>query len=465
MVVVTRFAPSPTGKLHLGNLRTALFNRLFAKSAGGRFILRIEDTDQKRGEAGYEAGLLDDLCWLGLDWDEGPEREGAHAPYRQSQRGEIYRELFERLEAQELVYPCFCTPEELNRARAAMRTAGKPPRYPGTCADLTRAEREARRGEGRTANWRFRVRQRAVSFDDIVRGTQSVDTRTIGDFVIRRSDGSPVFFFANAVDDAHMGITHVLRGEDHLANTPRQLLILEALDMQPPLYGHLPLVLSSDAQKLSKRDGNAGLIRLREAGYLPLAIHNYLARLGHHYESDALLSDEELIAGFHPDRLGRAPAMYDASQLDYWQKSAVARMTTKTFADWMGKDARARVPAEKMDQFIEAVRPNCTFPLQAKIWTDILFDDADLSYIGQAADTIEGAEKTFFRKASEALERSNDEVVTTVKDATGMRGKALFMPLRAALTGHIAGPDLNAIIELLGRDEIVRRLKHAEKSL
>lgn len=278
---VTRFAPSPTGALHLGNARTALFSFLLARSSGGRFILRIEDSDRGRGSEAHVSSQLSDLTWLGLSWDAGPDRDDGRGPYRQSERGSIYDGLYERLERQGQAYPCYCTPLELDVARRSQLAAGQPPRYPGTCRGLDAGERAARVAEGRQPALRFRVPEaERVEFDDLVRGPQSVAAASLGDFVLRRADGGAVFFFCNAVDDALMGVTQVLRGDDHLSNTPRQLLLLQALELPAPRYGHLALLVDASGAPLSKRRGSATVGELRERGYLAAAVGNYLLRLG-----------------------------------------------------------------------------------------------------------------------------------------------------------------------------------------
>ncbi|MGB2971901.1 MAG: glutamate--tRNA ligase, partial [Candidatus Competibacter sp.] len=322
--VKTRFAPSPTGFLHLGNVRTALFNALLARRDGGQFLLRIEDTDRERSRAEFVDALLEDLRWLGLDWREGPEVGGPQAPYAQSERTAIYARYYRRLEGSEQSYPCFCTPAELALSRKAQLAAGRPPRYTGTCARLGADERQARLERGLQPTLRFRVPAgRAVEFTDLVRGPQRFASDDIGDFVIRRADGTPQFFFANAVDDALMGITQVLRGEDHLANTPRQLLLLEALALSAPRYGHLALIVGADGGPLSKRAGDLSIRELRASGYLPEAVLNYLARLGHAYARDVWMAPEVLAAEFSTAHLGRAPARYDEAQLLHWQSEAV----------------------------------------------------------------------------------------------------------------------------------------------
>ena len=325
----TRFAPSPTGLLHIGNIRTALYNYLWARHGAGVFLLRIEDTDATRGEERYTDALMADMQWLGLQWDEGPNRGGAHAPYAQSQRGAMYETFAARLVETGLAYPCFCTEHELKLERKTQIAAGQPPRYSGKCRALSPHEVDARRARGTPATLRFHVADgRTVEFDDRVRGPQRFATGDIGDFVIRRSDGTPAFFFCNAVDDALMGVTLVVRGDDHLTNTPRQILLLEALRLRAPDYAHIPLVVGADGAPLSKRTGGRSLAGLRDAGYLPAAINNYLARVGHSYDAEGLLSLEELARRFDLARVHHSPARYDETQLLHWQREAVRATPT-----------------------------------------------------------------------------------------------------------------------------------------
>ena len=318
---VTRFAPSPTGELHLGNARTALFNYLLARQSGGRFLLRIEDTDRERSLEAHTGALMNELRWLGIEWDAGPDREDARGPYRQSERSPLYARYFAALEGAGAVYPCYCTSAELELARRAQLASGRPPRYPGTCRDLTLEERARREAQGLPATLRYRVPSgERIEFHDFVHGPQSFLSDDIGDFVVRRTDGSAAFFFCNAIDDATQGVTLALRGEDHLANTPRQLLILAALALPAPQYGHVPLILAEDGAPLSKRHGAVSVREYRERGYLPLALLNHLFRLGHAPARHDLLAPQEMAQAFAPEHLGRAPARFDATQLTMWQK-------------------------------------------------------------------------------------------------------------------------------------------------
>ena len=460
--VKTRFAPSPTGYLHLGNVRTALFNALLARRWGGHFLLRIEDTDRERSRPEYVAALLEDLRWLGLDWQEGPEVGGPHSPYAQSERTVIYAEYYQRLAALEQAYPCFCTPTELALSRKAQLAAGRPPRYAGTCARLSEGERQTRRERGSRPTLRFRVPVgRMVEFVDRVRGLQRFASDDIGDFVIRRADDSPQFFFANAVDDALMGVTHVLRGEDHLTNTPRQLLVLEALGLPTPEYGHLALLVGTDGGPLSKREGDLSLRELRAAGYLPEALLNYLARLGHTYEGDTWMEVEALAAGFALERLGRAPACYDGGHLLHWQAEAVRHATPERLWDWMGSVVRQRVPPVSHDEFVRAVWPNIRFPADAAFWAERLFG-VELPVSPEARAVILQAGPEFFAQALAAYAEHGaayQPLLEDLKRRTGAKGKSLFMPLRAALTGETHGPELARILALSPPETVRRRLQ------
>jgi len=457
----TRFAPSPTGFLHLGNARTALFSALFARAQGGRLVLRIEDTDRERSRTEFTEALQKDLRWLGLAWDEGPGVGGEAGPYFQSDRDPIYARHYRLLEQAGLAYPCFCTPEELELSRAAQRAAGKAPRYSGKCARLSPAEVAERRARGLPATLRFRVADDAViRFEDLVQGEKVFRGADIGDFILRRTDGSPAFFFCNAVDDALMGITHVLRGEDHLTNTPRQILILEALGLPIPRYAHLSLIVGHDGSPLSKRNGSRSLRELRSEGYLPLAVANYLARLGHTYDGDALQSMTALAAGFDLARLGRAPARYDAHQLLHWQHQALAAAGFDELWAWMGPEVHARVPREQAEAFVAAVRPNVSFPHHAHLWAAAVFGEP-LMLNDEAREAVAAAGTAFFQAAVAALDAHGLDFkafADAVKTATGAKGKALFMPLRAALTGEMGGPEMARLLPLIGLERARRRL-------
>jgi glutamyl-tRNA synthetase len=468
--VTTRFAPSPTGRLHLGNVRTALFNWLAARAGGGRFLLRIEDSDAVRGHEKYAAAIEEDLRWLGLAWDEGPGVGGPHGPYAQSERDAIYREYFARLENEGLAYPCFCSEHELEIARRAAIATGRPPRYSGKCRALTAAEVAGRHADGLPATLRFRVPEgETVVFEDRVRGRQEFATSDIGDFIIRRSDGTPAFFFCNALDDALMGVTLVLRGEDHLANTPRQLLLLRALGLPAPEYGHIALVMDPDGQPLSKRSGSKSVEELRAEGYLPQAIGNYLARLGHTYEDNAYLGLEQLAAGFSPARLHRAAARYDEEQLRHWQKEAILHADAQALWNWVrahadahGRRVDSLVSPGDAAAFVETVRGNIMLPADALAWAAHFYGREEPRH--DAREAIRAAGIGFYKIARDHAERAGDDFrvyAHAVSVASGARGKALYLPLRAALTGEIHGPEMDRVWRLLGAERVRQRLDAA----
>ncbi len=461
----TRFAPSPTGLIHLGNVRTALFNALLAYRHQGIFLLRIEDTDQERSEDQYVQQLMEDLRWLGADWQEGPEHDKGHAPYYQSQRSDIYADYYAQLEAQKCVYPCFCSPQELAVSRKLQRVAGQAPRYAGTCAHLSPEEIEQKIAKGLQPTLRFRVpRGESIEFEDVVRDTQRFSTDDIGDFIIRRADGTPAFFFCNAVDDALMEVSHVLRGEDHLTNTPRQLMILQALGLPQPTYGHISLIVGADNSPLSKRHGSRSLKELRAEGWLPEGIVNYLARLGHAYGHDDFISFAQLAEQFDTQRLGKAPAKFDEQQLKHWQQQAVLQADEERIWQWMNEDTRARVPPESKEAFVKTVHPNLLFPSDAQVWASILCTD-DWDYAEDAREELRNAGATFFEHAIAALEEAQVDwkvMGKVLKTASGKKGKGLFMPLRAALTGMTHGPEMSQVLPFLGVDKAKARLQKAQ---
>lgn len=462
----TRFCPSPTGNIHLGNARTALFCALLAHKHQGELVLRIEDTDQKRSNETFTEQLLKDLEWLGITWEEGPQVGGPNGPYWQSQRQDIYQRYYEMLESMNLVYPCFCTEQQLAINRKIQASQGKPPRYPGTCSHLTKEAIQEKIAQGLTYTLRFHVpKNEIIQFIDLVKGEQRFNTDDIGDFIIRRVDQTAPFLFCNAIDDATMGITHILRGEDHLANTPRQIMILKALKLPIPHYGHISLIMGSDGGPLSKRHGSQSIKELKESGFLAIGVNNYLARLGHYYSDTHFMPMSELAAFFSTDNLGKSPARFDQDQLLYWQKEAVASSKSETLWTWFGKETHHLVPEAKRDLFITTVQPNVCFPQDALHWAQILFHDS-IDFSDEQKTIIQTAGGEFFKSAKTAIETFGidyDKLCSELKIKLGIKGKALFQPLRIALTGSINGPELKNIMELLGSEKVQERLETAAK--
>lgn len=462
---VTRFAPSPSGLLHLGNARTALLSYLAARKSNGRFILRIEDTDEARSTEAHVQAVLDDLRWFGLDWDEGPDVGGPHE-YRQRHRRAIHETWLAKLDAAGLTYPCFCTPAELSLSRKRQLAAGKPPRYAGTCRVLDAQQRAARLAAGAPAALRFQVPAgQVVAFRDLVHGEQRFDSDDIGDFIIRRADGGTAFFFSNAIDDALMGITLVLRGDDHLTNTPRQIMILQALDLPVPEYAHVALLLGMDGAPLSKRHGAQSLGEFRERGFLPDALRNHLVRLGHACQRDGWLDDAAMRAEFELSRLGKAAARFDEAQLRHWQKEAVAQLSDEDFLRWIGTFLPSGLDASHASAFAAAVRPNVEFARDVQPWTEVAFGRLT-NCTEEAVAAIEAAGEAFYAMAAEVFARPGlafKQRVRELGQASGRKGPALFMPLRAALTGTTHGPELAGLLQLVPAAEVQARLTAALK--
>ena len=460
-VVTTRFAPSPTGDLHLGNLRTALFNLLLARHSGGRFILRVEDTDADRSSEEHAARQMEDLRWLGIEWDAGPDREDERGPYRQSQRSAIYERYFELLAQRGLTYECFCSPLELEISRKTQLAAGRPPRYAGTCRELTAEQKARKRAQGIAPTLRFRVPAgKRIEFVDFVHGPQHFLSDDIGDFVIRRADGTAAFFFSNAIDDASMGVTHVLRGEDHLTNTPRQLMILEALELPAPEYGHASMLLGHDGAPLSKRHGSTSVREFRERGYLPGALANHLFRLGHSTSEHGFLDLDSMARAFDVKHLGRAPARFDEQQLKVWQKEAVHRLSIDEARRWLQGVLPAGLDEHTINAFIEAVLPNVVLPEDARGWAEVVFGDPP-PLAADDEQLVRSAGSSYFSAAAQAARtRGNDlpAIVEAVRAATGRTGAALYKPLRVALTGRTHGPELAPLLKAMPPGKAHERL-------
>lgn len=440
MSVKVRFAPSPTGKLHVGNVRTALVNWMFAKGQGGSFVLRIDDTDLARSTPEFEQGIEDDLAWLGLLWDERDN---------QSKRFDRYEAAAEKLKAAGRLYACYETAEELDRRRKVQLSRGLPPVYDRAALSLTDAEKAAYEAEGRRPHWRFKLDGKRVAWEDLARGHAEVDTASMSDPVLIREDGLFLYTLPSVVDDIDMGITHVIRGEDHVTNTGAQIEIFEALGGPVPDFAHMPLLVGADGQALSKRLGSLSISEMREQGYEPIAITSHLGRIGTSDPLEVAESIQALGAGFAFSKMGRSPARYDTADLDRLNAQALHAMDYAT--------VRPRLEALDCDlgeDFWNAVRPNL----------NKLADVVEMARIvrGPITPVIEDA--AFAEAALKLLPETVDAGAWSVwteavKAETGAKGKALFMPLRLMLTGQAHGPDMAAMTALMGRETIVRRLK------
>ena len=450
--MLTRFAPSPTGFLHLGNARTALFNYLAAKNAGGEMLLRIEDTDDARNKETYIAAVDEDLAWLGLEWNRDKVQ-------RQTQQFAEYQQFFDGLRRRGRVYPCFCTSEELTARRQQQLAAGKPPRYDGKCANLAEETAQTRLNAGEAAAWRFRLPKGDLSFDDLVRGRLSFAAAALGDFVIRRANQAFTFLFANVADDILSGVTHVLRGDDHTANTPRQIALAAAMELPPPRYGHIPLMVDDGGRPLSKRDGLTPIRHWRELGFLPLAVVNYLARIGHHYpppDDKPLLPAATLASLFSMTRIGRAAARHDAGQLLRRQQEAAQGLSDEDLRAWLGGELLAGV--RDATEFCQLVRDNISLPQDAAVWRDLLSDGAQLSELSEQLPPLAAATGDFYRAAAEISETADwADFIEKMRAATGKKGKELLLPIRTALTGRKDGPAIEKLFGYLSPNERRRR--------
>ena len=467
----TRFAPSPTGELHLGNARTAVFNWALARRHRGTFVVRFEDTDLERHDEEAAERILEGLDWLGLAADEGPASGGPHAPYRQSERLPLYRAHAERLLDRGAAYHCFCAPEELAARRREARERGERPGYDGRCRDLDEGERERLRGSGREPSVRFRVPPREVTFRDRVRGRVTVDADEIDDPVILRSDGRPTYNFAVVVDDHLMEVTHVVRGVDHLANTPIQLLLYEALEADPPEFAHVPLVLAPGGGGLSKREGARGLLGYREEGYHPDAVVNYLSLLGWSSPSgDEFLPRERIVAEIDLDRVGSADTELDPEKMRWLSGRHIAAEPPERLAERLLPFLEARglrLDRRERRALAEIARDRVQLLTEAAEEAVALFEEPTLD--ARAAEALaDPSAEHVLAAASEAIASLDDwsrssvrDAVAAARDGSGVSGADFYHPLRAALTGELQGPEFPDLVWLLGADRVLRRLRVA----
>lgn len=439
--------------MHVGNLRTALVNALFAASQQGTFHVRIEDTDRARSEERYAQALMEDLKWMGCAW--------ADPVVRQSDRDAIYEKYYTLLIDSGLAYPCYCTDNELKVLRKTQLQAGQPPRYPGTCRYLSHEQCARKEAGGQQASLRLRMPDEGeLRFEDQIFGLKIFSFSDLGDFVIRKSDGSPSFMFCNAIDDAMMGITHVLRGEDHLTNTPRQIHILNTLKLKPPQYGHLPIIVGVDGKPLSKRNGSASVAELRASGFLPEALWNHLARLGHHYKQEGWLDPEALVAGFDLKHVGRAPAQYTLEQRMYWQKEAIKHASEASFAQWLSDVAPDQHIPEAQHSLLREVVAE---PGDLSAWQSALGTEAP-DYSPEARQIIAQAPELLDQVWAASERTTAEERWAYIKDNSPYKGKALFRPLRYLLTGRGDGPEMVRLLGVLSAEALRARVIHLKES-
>jgi glutamyl-tRNA synthetase len=477
-----RMAPSPTGPLHIGTARTSLYNYLAARHAGGTYVLRIEDTDAARGTVDFESDIIDNLHWLGISWDEGPQVAGGddigpHAPYRQSERMDLYDTESARLLASGAAYRCWCTPEELEAARHEQEAAKQPPRYNGRCLRLTDAERTAFEEAGRPAAIRFRVEPEKIRFDDLVRGEVEFDNALLGDFVIVRNDGNPLYHFVVVVDDESMEITHVIRGEDHLSNTPKHIALIRALGYREPRFGHIPLILNTDRTKMSKRKSQTSITAYREEGYLPEAFVNFLAFLGWSPGTEEeIFTLDELAQRFEIGKVHKGGAIFDRDRLDHLNGVYIRALTDEQLAlrlrPWV-PEAIADDGLLRLVPLIKErlVRLGDVAGLIGFVWEP---DEVVASWYApellhpkkggphEARTALEAARATLSEMddadfSAELLEERCREAA----EAAGMKAGDFFSPVRVAVTGRTITPPLFASLEMLGRDRSLARIDSA----
>ena len=466
-----RFAPSPTGYLHVGGARTALFNWLYARKTGGVFVLRVEDTDVERSTAESESSLVDDMRWLHLQWDEGPDVGAEYGPYRQSERGKIYRGALDKLIEKGIAYPCFCTDDILQQKKERAQKDGRPPQYDGTCRELSTDEVAAKRAAGEPEALRFRVPAGKMVFEDTVRGTIEMDTDMVGDFVLMRSNGLPTYNFAASVDDAHMKISHVLRGEDHLNNTLRQILIYNALDEPHPIFAHVPLILAEDRSKLSKRHAASSVGELRKNGYLPDAVMNYLVLLGwSHPEGKEKMTRDEMMHAFSLDRINKSAAIFDIKKLKWMNGLYIREMELDALfplADAYFNETVKSVYDEPARREIVVILQDSLETLsdmdeQTAIFAhDVTCDEEarELLSTDGAREVLKGVIVELNRTSAELVPDAFKVALKAAGKAAGKKGKELFWPVRAALTGSVHGPDLARVAAVKGKDAVLNLLQ------
>ncbi len=473
--VRVRFAPAPTGLLHIGNARTAFFNFLFAKRNEGTFVLRIEDTDVERSTDTSIDRIVEDLKWLGISWAEGPDRDGPFGPYRQTQRLSTYREFADRLLQGGKSYKCFCSEERLKKLRKEQLSKGKMPRYDGRCRSLSAAEMTGMESSGLHPAIRFHVGGGSILFEDLVHGKMNFDSAGIGDFIIVRSDGMAAYNFACVIDDHLMDITHVIRGEDHLSNTPRQILLYQALTWQSPAFGHHPLILGPDRSPLSKRHGATAVSQYREEGFLPEALQNYLVLLGWTPPSgQETLPLERMVEEFSIQDISRSAPVYNRKKLEwlnsYYIRAKEEGQLSKILIPYLQRSGIRidQINHQWLNQISELLKENLVVLSQVEEYLGIFFDEK--FFFEEGAKTVLkdpknretlGSVLSFLEDSSDTRPDEQTSLLSQFEKKTGRKGKDLYAPLRAAVTGKTKGPELVKTLPLLGKDRIIRRLKMA----
>jgi len=473
--VRVRFAPAPTGLLHIGNARTALFNYIFAKRHQGTFILRIEDTDVERSTEASIDHILEDLQWLGIGWEEGPDRGGPDGPYRQTQRLSLYRDYTEQLLREGKVYKCFCSNERLEALRKEQISKGQMPRYDGRCRSLAKEEISKLESEGIRSVLRFRIGRGAIVFEDLVHGRMHFESEGIGDFIIIRSDGMAAYNFACVIDDHLMHVTHVIRGEDHLSNTPRQILIYQALGWPFPIFAHHPLILGSDRSPLSKRHGATAVSQYREEGFLPEALVNYLVLLGWTPPSgEEILPLERLVQDFSLDAISKSAPIFNRKKLEWLNSHYIRQKEEERLSELLlPYFERASLQIRQVDRnylikISGLLKENLVVLSQIKEYLGIFFDEKFFFEDGTKTVLLDSRNRETLHIILKKLEDSPQitidncpSLLSELEEKTGRRGKDLYAPLRAGVTGKTKGPELVKTLPLLGKERIIKRLEMA----
>ena len=479
MSVRVRFAPSPTGYLHIGGARTALFNWLFARRHGGTFVLRIEDTDAERSSWEMVSGIVEGLRWLGLDWDEGPDVGGPHGPYFQSQRAATYRDMAAQLVSTQHAYYCYCTPETLQQKRKAAEAAGGGWVYDRTCCALTAGEISEREASGVARAIRFKVPAGRTTFEDLVHGPISFDNENIEDFVVLRSDRQPTYHLSVVADDIEMQISHVVRGDDHISNTPKQVLLYNAFEAEVPRFAHVPLILGPDKKRLSKRHGATSVMEYQRLGYLSDALVNFLALLGWSPGDDReLMTRQQLVDAFALEGISGGNAVFNQDKLDWFNQQYLLRLPLDDLArriepwlraagrempqdrEWLGRVLQlVRTRVKKLDQFPHEMRPFLAEALE--------FDEAAVAKHlrrPEIAPALAALARTF-ESVDPFCSAPLETALRAFADAHGLKAAALIHATRVATTGRSVSPGLFDVLELLGRDRVISRLADAQKLL
>jgi glutamyl-tRNA synthetase len=472
--VRVRFAPSPTGLLHIGNARTALFNYLFAKRHGGTFILRIEDTDVERSTDASIDRIIEDLRWLGIDWDEGPDQPGPYGPYRQSERLSLYRDHADQLLREGKVYKCFCSPERLEALRKEQISRGKMPRYDGRCRWLSNEERADMESAGTMPVLRFHVAGGPIIFEDVIHGRMSFDPNGIGDFIIVRSDGMAAYNFACVVDDHFMRVSHVIRGDDHLSNTPRQILIYRALSWKPPGFAHHPLILGPDRSPLSKRHGATAVSQYRGEGFLPEALLNYLILLGWTPPSgEEVLPLARIVEAFSLHAISSNAPVHSRKKLEWLNRVYIRNKDEEELCrlllPYLEKATPGQIDRDDLIRIVRVLRGNMVVLSEAVEYLGVFFDDKFSFDDGAKTILSDPLHREILKAVLNFLEALPSEIgpdawpslLTQLEEKTGGKKKDLYSSLRAAITGKTKGPELAKTLPLLGKERVIRRMKMA----